>query len=164
MFASFLHPRTKNLTFVDDDKRQNIHDQIKVEMRKLNSEATDTSDEPPQKRQNSNHDVMEWLDDILEPQNTCSVVVQSDKVEFEMIQYLNEPCCKTDVLDWWRQKEQFFPLLSQLARKYLCVPASSVPAERIFSTAGYLINNKRACLRAEHVDMLIFLNKNMKQL
>ena len=44
---------------------------------------------------------------------------------------------------------------------YLAIPATSVPAERIFSTAGHIVNEKRNCLNPETVDMLIFLNKNL---
>ena len=81
-----------------------------------------------------------------------------------MLRYLNEPCCKVDALVWWKQKESMFPLLSQLAKKFLCMPASSVPSERIFSTAGHIVNKKRACLSAENVNMLISLNKNSGKL
>ena len=103
---------------------------------------------------------MDWLDDFLEPQNSSSANNNLNTVEFEFMHYSNEPCCRADVTEWWRQKEFVFPILSKLARKYLCVPASSVPSERIFSTAGNIVNKKRACLSSENVDMLVFLNKN----
>ena len=109
-------------------------------------------------------DVMDWLEDILEPETQQDNPVSVDKVEFEMLQYINEPCCKMDVLDFWRKNEARFPLLALLAKKYLCIPASSVPSERIFSLAGYLVNKRRACLSAQNVDMLLFLNQNIKQL
>ena len=44
--------------------------------------------------------------------------------------------------------------------KYLSVPATSVPAERVFSMAGLVVNRLRARLTSEHVDMLVFLRKN----
>jgi hypothetical protein len=36
--------------------------------------------------------------------------------------------------------ESRFPVISQIARKYLAVPATSVPTERIFSTASVLVS------------------------
>ena len=47
------------------------------------------------------------------------------------------------------------------AKKLLCIPATSTPSERLFSTAGYVINSKRACLDADNVNMLCFLAENL---
>uniref|UniRef100_A0A671QLV8 HAT C-terminal dimerisation domain-containing protein n=1 Tax=Sinocyclocheilus anshuiensis TaxID=1608454 RepID=A0A671QLV8_9TELE len=55
-----------------------------------------------------------------------------------------------------------FPLLSNLASCTLCIPGTSVAAERVFSTAGDIITAKRRALKPEHVDQLLFLHKNMK--
>ncbi|KAI4881690.1 hypothetical protein NFI96_031341 [Prochilodus magdalenae] len=63
-------------------------------------------------------------------------------------------------LKWWQEHCSRYPLLSQLAKACLSVPATSVPSERIFSTAGDIVNAQRSQLLPENVDMLIFL-KNM---
>ncbi len=39
-------------------------------------------------------------------------------------------------LKWWQRNEQELPLLSQLAKGYLAIQASSYPLERLFSKAG----------------------------
>lgn len=64
-------------------------------------------------------------------------------------------------LNWWREHEGEYPLLSCQAKWYLCIPGISVPAERIFSTAGDIVTAQRSALKPEHVDQLIFLNKNL---
>lgn len=64
--------------------------------------------------------------------------------------------------DWWKRKQTTYPLLSNLAKHYLCVPATSVASERVFSTAGDLVTAQRSCLSGEQVDKLIFLKKNYK--
>ena len=66
-----------------------------------------------------------------------------------------------DALEWWSRNEKRFPVIAKLAQYYLSVPATSVPSERIFSTAGLILNEKRSCLHPETADMLIFLNKNL---
>lgn len=35
------------------------------------------------------------------------------------------------LLEWWEKNESYFPRLSQVAKKYLGVLASSVPSERV---------------------------------
>ena len=39
-----------------------------------------------------------------------------------------------------------YPTLVRLARKYLCVPATSTQAERVFSWMGWLFNKRRLSL------------------
>ncbi|XP_011668672.1 zinc finger BED domain-containing protein 1 isoform X2 [Strongylocentrotus purpuratus] len=63
-------------------------------------------------------------------------------------------------LTWWQGNYGRFPLLQQLARKYLAIPATSVPSERVFSAAGSIVTAKRSCLLPENLDMLIFLSEN----
>jgi hypothetical protein len=46
-------------------------------------------------------------------------------------------------------------------RKYLCVPATSTQAERVFSAMGWLLNKKRQCLSGSHVDEQLFLKENL---
>lgn len=53
-----------------------------------------------------------------------------------------------------------FDLLQRCAKKFLSVPATSVPAERIFSKTGQLISERRSRIKAKNVDMLIFINQN----
>lgn len=65
-----------------------------------------------------------------------------------------------DALQWWKSNSGLYPYLTQLARKYLSVPGTSVPAERLFSKAGELISAKRNRLKPENVNMFLFLNKN----
>ncbi len=60
---------------------------------------------------------------------------------------------KIDVLAWWKAQQHSFPLLAQCARKYLCIPASSAPSERLFSTSGSLVTAKRNCLSPRSVEM-----------
>lgn len=65
--------------------------------------------------------------------------------------------------EWWRAQVDL-PLLSDIAKIYLCIPATSVAAEIVFSTAGDIISSQRSVLRCDHADQLIFLKKNLKKL
>ena len=49
-----------------------------------------------------------------------------------------------------------FPILSQLCRRVLCIPATSASSERLFSTAGLTITNDRARLLPDNAEDLMF--------
>lgn len=66
-----------------------------------------------------------------------------------------------DPLSYWKERAVIFPHLYVIAKKYLCMPATSVPCERIFSKAGEIICKKRSRLSPSTAEQLIFLNKNL---
>jgi hypothetical protein len=84
--------------------------------------------------------------------------------EAELERYLKHPRVSkdTDVLLWWDDNEHRYPHLARLARDYLAIPASSVPAERVFSRAGDLISKKRNRLSRETANMLMCLRYWLK--
>lgn len=45
-------------------------------------------------------------------------------------------------LEWWKEHHHEYPLLVKIAKQYLCVPGTSVSAERVFSTAGDIVTVK----------------------
>nr|XP_054596381.1 uncharacterized protein LOC129163319 [Nothobranchius furzeri] len=66
-----------------------------------------------------------------------------------------------DPLGWWKLSQNLFPRLCILAKKYLCIPATSASSERVFSTGGNVVNCLCASLRPDHVNRLVFLAKNL---
>lgn len=87
-----------------------------------------------------------------------------DRAEEEVTRYCKAPplSLSEDPLIWWRSHEMMFPLLSKLSKRYLCIPGTSVAAERVYSTAGDVVRAQRSTLTPEHVDQLVFLNKNLE--
>ena len=119
--------------------------------------------EPPKKKARSV--LADLFDgDVYIVQETPDVKSSLEQAEDEVIAYKKKQSVSfnDNSLDWWRANEIFFPLLGNLAKKYLSVPGTSVPSERVFSTAGDIVSGQRACLKAKHVDRLIFLKKNLK--
>jgi len=67
---------------------------------------------------------------------------------------------KTKPLEWWSNNKEHFPFLAKVTRKYLCIPATSAPAERLLPAAGNISDRKQSSLLPEHVNMLSFLHAN----
>ena len=64
-------------------------------------------------------------------------------------------------LNWWKKECIHLPMLSSLARKFLCICATSVLSEHTFSTGGNIVTSKRKCLKPHVVDQLVFLAQNL---
>jgi hypothetical protein len=77
----------------------------------------------------------------------------------ELERYLSEqPSSEdTDILEWWRQHAGTYPCLARIARDYLAIPATSAPAERVFSGGADVVSKKRASLNENTIEASICL-------
>ena len=87
---------------------------------------------PPPKRKKS------WLTKIpgTPAVQSSTTLSPSEQVTEEMDRYLHHPILDVEshTLEWWKAQEKQFPLLGRLARRYLCICATSVPSERVFTS------------------------------
>ena len=74
------------------------------------------------------------------------------------------PPAETEPLCWWKTNAPCYPCVSIIARKFLCIPATSVTSKQIFSAAGYVVSKLRASLSPENVDALLYLRQNTELL
>lgn len=81
----------------------------------------------------------------------------------EMRAYLAEPLLPrtSDPLAWWRMCSPVFKTLCEVIKTRLCIMATSVPSERIFSKTGQIITDRRNRLSPSKVRELVFLNANL---
>jgi hypothetical protein len=81
----------------------------------------------------------------------------SIRPSYELTLYQSIPA-ESDIdkssLAFWKANEQTHPILSQIARRYLGIPATSVTVERLFSSAGNLITARRNALEPETANIL----------
>jgi hAT family C-terminal dimerisation region len=78
----------------------------------------------------------------------------------EIQQYRCLSIAPDDVLAWRCTQQETYPRLSMLARVILALPATSASSERIFSTAGLMVNAKRSSLAPSAVDKIVFVHEN----
>jgi hypothetical protein len=80
--------------------------------------------------------------------------------EGELERYLAAPTVGTraDILGWWKEFAREYPCLARIARDYLAIPATSAPAERVFSGGADLITKKRGSLSEDTIRACMCLN------
>lgn len=173
VLAAAIDPRFRKLKFIspeDGTRVQSIVEVLAIKEAKAKTGLHDDPEELQQKKRGHIPGGKSALDNLLQS-DTDSLSeeeeeTQEDKkiqmVRREVQMFFTEPpiAKKEDPLSWWSENEGRFPTLSNLARSLLCIPATSTPAERIFSAAGNICSQKRASLTRDHVDMLTFLNMN----
>ena len=162
--ATLLDPRFKNMKFLAEADRKTAIENLKLDFNLVvqpsKQSTSESDDEPAPKRPKGEQKLLELIGGILE--NTSEQETPADEqLETEVSRYLGEESTNQSPLEWWRLNKQRYPLLSQLAARYLSIPATSVPCERVFSTAGHVVNEKRACLLPTNVNMLVFLSENL---
>ena len=159
VLSSIMDPRFK-LKYIKTERHEEVCDKIIAEMEKVPSDQDrdrdkeDTAAKPTVKKRKTALDVL--LGPESEEDNVLSPRDELDK-------YLAEPLAPHDInpLHWWKEKAPIYYRLSRVACSLLCIPATSVPSERIFSKAGLTITKLRNSLKRTNVDALVFLNKNM---
>ena len=62
-----------------------------------------------------------------------------------------------DILKWWGDNANMYPILANMARDFLAIPATSAPAERVFSQGRRLISYYRHKLSARTIEMVMSL-------
>ncbi|XP_073412762.1 zinc finger BED domain-containing protein 4-like [Dendrobates tinctorius] len=77
--------------------------------------------------------------------------------------YGEEPIIQrsADPLTWWEAKTSIYPRLVKVMEERLCIVATSVPSERVFSKTGQIITERRNRISSEKMKHLVFLNANL---
>ncbi|RXN23605.1 zinc finger BED domain-containing 1-like protein [Labeo rohita] len=173
--ASFLDPRFRT-TYT---KKENVEHVISRAVEEINSLKDQQQDPlpgpsgaaaaaagpvapPKEKRKKS-------LSSFFKKQSTSSMgcsgetLSEEENIKMELRAYLQttEVDSDADPLQWWRCYQANFPCVAKLAQQYLCIPATSAPSERVFSTGGNIVTCHRAALKPDTVDRLVFLAQNL---
>ncbi|KAL7289334.1 hypothetical protein TKK_0016702 [Trichogramma kaykai] len=115
----------------------------------------DSADEPAfKKRRTSDNDEMDFNALYVKPE-------QTDVWMSEVQKYLDSsrPDEKADILLWWKLHCVEYHIVARMARDILCIPATSVPAERLFSEASLVLTKNRCSLDNESLRELICINR-----
>lgn len=164
--STLLDPRLKKTAFGLQENADNAHKWICEELtnmiRAKNDNTEITESDTTQSTSSANIcSVWKHFDDKVaqvkitsNPNATASIMIR---------QYLEIPPLdrKKNPLEFWKQYEVTFPELYKMQLKYLSIPATSVPSERVFSKTGQITNERRNRLSPKNLDFIIFLNSNL---
>ena len=68
----------------------------------------------------------------------------------------------SELLAFWKLRQEQFPTLVQLLPLYLTIQASSAPVERLFSVAGKVFHPDRCRLTDQKFERIMFVGSNQK--
>ena len=144
--ATLLDPRFKDKFFSGNIIRATVKEILVDKMSSLVTTSENAAEElgPSQPKRTCPLKSTVLLDVILEIITDSNSDTLSTTTEVET--FLSESLLdyKTgNPYTWWGQNKKRFPMLSVLAQRYLCPPATSFPSERLFSAAGNLHDDKR---------------------
>ncbi|XP_019851990.1 PREDICTED: zinc finger BED domain-containing protein 1-like [Amphimedon queenslandica] len=159
--ATALDPRFKHLKFLTEVEQSKVKEYIierakYIQLHCATPEAVPCNEIPPQKKSKS------ALDILLGEEASELEINHSNNIETDLSLFYTEKVISrdSDPILWWQQNHTRFPILSQVAKYVLCVPATSTSSERLFSTAGLTVSKLRSCLKPDNVDALTFLHAN----
>lgn len=91
-------------------------------------------------------------------------MTQAKSLEQELAIYLREEPTDEEALHYWRRKAIDFPLLSQVAKRALTIPACGTVVESIFTSAGRYLWPENGRVLPKNLETLIYLKANYRLL
>ena len=95
--------------------------------------------------------------------------IADNEISQELELYIKTPALNMKIqtefsnpLAWWKIHKDTFPVLSVLARKYLCIPVTSASCKRVFTMEGLEAAEKRALVPSKDIPRLLFLNDSQE--
>jgi hypothetical protein len=151
--SAILDPRSKLSVFSEESKSSaRVHIQSIYELYKERSSSpTNLAPSTPARR---NRQYFTLLRQNVAPtnENEISTPELEAETETELNYYLEQPVDEeAEPLFWWKAHLNEFPILSNMARDYLTIQATSVASEQAFSIAGNAITKTRNRLLPETV-------------
>jgi hypothetical protein len=164
--ATLCDPRYKKEGFKNSEAASQAVRWLKEEMSNQpdSAQAREDDDLPPAAALEEDGSSL-WLSFDREVSQRRNVPQRQneDTVSVEVVKYLqmrNLPRTAKPLAWWDTVGKATYPQLYKVAQKMLVFPGTSVPSERVFSTAGGIITKKRSLLSDSTASNLIFLKEN----
>lgn len=169
--ATICDPRYKKIGFRFPEQASNAVKSLKDEMTRLENVRVSASAAQPESRPQTAKKTAQrkrsfWNAFDQEVERTTTNSAPVDDIGTEVFKYLkmkNIPR-EDNPLTWWQEVgKELFPRIYRVAVKYLIIPGSSVPSERVFSSAGTTISAKRCRLAEDIAASQVCIHQNLKE-
>ncbi|CAF4222337.1 unnamed protein product [Rotaria sp. Silwood2] len=169
--ATLLHPRYRCLKKMPDYVKNQCYRYVRQQIKKRDQEEEEEEKsrqqpcEPPAKRIKNQRNIFarfesgnvsEELDDNNGSGNESEEydygIRKSDELDRYLLFEFDKSKNTTEPLEFWKNHQKTFPFLSKYARSIFSIPATTTNVEREFSTAGWILNERRTTLQPENLE------------
>lgn len=165
LLSALLDPRCKKLEEIDNSTRLNVENKLHELYKEIEAKKKENEDNQIQEENDANDNSSTTVNLLYIP-SLLKSLDHEEVAKDEVQEYLDlsQIGINNDPLIWWKLHSKKFPILSELSRIYLAIPATSTSSERLFSDAGNLLTNKRTRILPELFKRMIFLKRNINNL
>ena len=157
--ATFLDPRFKNFSVLPELPRKEalknskkfIKEYLSLNHANLESLQATESNSPVKKKYK-----------FFDFETTEINQKRGNPLDIEFNEYTKLAVDETTSANFWFKNKNKFPLLYAAAKHFLCVPATSVPSENLFSHAGYNVWDRRNKLHPNTVKKTMIIYENQE--
>lgn len=143
--ATFLDPRFIKLAFISPCKYEKTVETLKLKI--LTVVPSQISEGVPAEQENPSSERQSSLlwEEFDRQAKECNVMNPRAAAIIEIDRYIREPQLdrNEDPLKWWDERRILFPNLYEIVKRRLCIVATSVPCERLFSKTGQVLTERR---------------------
>ncbi|XP_064475751.1 E3 SUMO-protein ligase ZBED1-like [Ornithodoros turicata] len=160
--AMFLDPRFRCTLYSSDSQMQLwLADQVMKELQPFQEEFSPQKEASSSTAPTSSLSLWNAFERLKESSDQGQAMALperevGDYTKGALLKRSGDPC------RWWQTVGRFkYPMLERAALKYLAIPVTSVPSERVFSTAGDIVSARRERILPQNVEQLLFLHANL---
>ncbi|KAL6577158.1 hypothetical protein OROMI_011434 [Orobanche minor] len=95
-------------------------------------------------------------------QSNAYQVLENYLTTFDLGALERGPDGNNNLLKWWAKRSTIFPVVATIAKEILAVLVSTVSVEQTFSTAGYIIDERRSRLTPQNLESQALMNDWVK--
>ena len=166
--ATLLHPKYRQLRGVTNSERDECHAYVRQQLKlvakseRSRLRASDSSEQPVVKRTKvsfleryEDHDISDEYDEFDDTESIIGTV--PDELQRYLALQIDKSTLSSNPLDFWKDHQTSFPMLSRFARRIHSIPATTAAVERQFSGAGLVVSERRTNLNPAQIDNVLLV-------